>query len=375
LKEKMLHLVKERISLLIILLINSLFIVKYSPDKILYKSIAVFVYSIIILAGIYFLNKRPVLKHSKLLLTLGFAGTIAGILFLLFKIDPYSVNVDRWSAIHNFNEKLLQGEFPYDATTHRGQRSSGLPLLFILVLPFQLIGDVGYFQCFAVAAFFFLLFKLQGKNNNKLILAFVLLLSPALWWEFSVRSDMFSNLLLFSIFLFFCEQHRNKKTLSKIIITGIILGFFGGTRGILVLPFLVYFISYFNYKTERKYIIALLATATIVLIAGILPFVLWDLEQIKTNNPLILQTNKLHPIYMLLAILGAVLIGLKKQTFYSATFYSGLIIFLMIGINFIIQISIYSWQNVIYNDLSDISYLSMAIPFLLFSIIKTKRIS
>jgi len=63
-------------------------------------------------------------------------------------------DVDRWSAIHNSLVALFNGEYPYNAVTHLGGEIGGFPGLFILALPFTLLGEEGLLQVFAGLLFF-----------------------------------------------------------------------------------------------------------------------------------------------------------------------------------------------------------------------------
>ena len=68
-------------------------------------------------------------------------------------IDPYSIKVDRWSAIHNFLTCLLAGEYPYAAQTHLGGYGSPFPVWQLFHLPFYLLGNVGLSLIVAVIIF------------------------------------------------------------------------------------------------------------------------------------------------------------------------------------------------------------------------------
>lgn len=46
---------------------------------------------------------------------------------------------------------LLSGEYPYTVVDHLGGRTSNFPGLFLIVLPFYLMGSVGYLQVFTFA--------------------------------------------------------------------------------------------------------------------------------------------------------------------------------------------------------------------------------
>lgn len=79
-------------------------------------------------------------------------------IFINNSVDGELLHVDRWSAMHVGIEALLNGEYPYTAVDHLGGRTSNLPALLFLGIPFYLLGDVGYLQSFTFLGFAFIIF-------------------------------------------------------------------------------------------------------------------------------------------------------------------------------------------------------------------------
>lgn len=127
---------------LLYLAINSLFILKYASRISVGMEI---VATVIYLAGapmlFVFLKKRC--HPSKKAIT---CMTLI-VCFLLWiaqsSINPYKLQVDRWSAIHNFLDYLLHGIYPYAARTHLGGYGSPFPFWQCFHIPFYLLGNVG----------------------------------------------------------------------------------------------------------------------------------------------------------------------------------------------------------------------------------------
>lgn len=355
------------LALLIISLINALFVLKYTidlPGKPIYYGV---LYLFLIIALIKLSELILYRYRTKWLFHALAVLSIFAMFVILQKVDPNNTQPDRWSAIHNFNIKLLQGEFPYNAITHTGQKASGMPFLFVLVLPFQLLGDVGFFQLFAFIVFILTIQSLFIQQEQKLFILLILISSPLFWWEVYVRSDLASNLFLFTSFLLLCEKYRNTKAIKHMLLLGILLGLFGSTRGILIIPFLVYFITYFK-KSETKPAFVLLSSALVIFILTILPFYIWNSEDLIQNNPLLLQTDKSPKAFMIIAILLSIAGGLFAKDFYRANLYSGLILFALMFTNLIFSINEWGWKTMLYEDKMDISYLSMTVPFLIYSV-------
>lgn len=365
---------KKIVALLVLLLINALFVYKYSIEFGQSSGLFALLYFFIFLF-IYLLFKKI---QSRLFFKLGFFAMLVlafvSMFLLLHFVDPYSVNPDRWSAIYFFNEKLLSGEFPYAAQTHMGQSVSGMPFLFLMVLPFQLVGDVGYFQLFVYGLLAFSIWFYFREWKIRFIVLFYLLASPFYWWEIYVRSDLSSNLFLFVLFVLFIDWCCNTEKEKNWFFIAIAVGLFASTRGVLLLPFIVYFFNYFRNK-RLKSIVKFGVVSLIVLVLTVLPFFFWDSKTMIENNPLILQTNKSPWIFMLMAIALSIFLGFKRKDFATFCFYSGCCILALVLANFVRSWVEWGWEIMIFKDKIDISYLSMCLPFFLFAFDEKKVVT
>ena len=123
-----------------------------------------------------------------------------------------------------FNSALLDGRFPYLERTHLGSQLWGLPVAYLVGLPFQWLGDVGYLQAAVFAGFVFVCARLYARDFDVVGPLVLLAASPAFLWEVAVRSDLLSNALLAAVFLMWCERWRPLKSASRMLILGTVLG-------------------------------------------------------------------------------------------------------------------------------------------------------
>jgi len=83
----------------------------------------------------------------------GFAAVTAGaaiaLALLMTRFDPEALRVTRYPAIREWLGHLFHGRFPYAS----GVLPSAFPVLFLVALPFHAIGDLGFLQIAAFAAF------------------------------------------------------------------------------------------------------------------------------------------------------------------------------------------------------------------------------
>lgn len=356
----------------IFLFINGLFIIKYIPRFNIDPFSIVSAYIIVIVIMVcnskrFFGLKKN--KRTKSLNEILYFSSLFLILLssvsILFFIDPLSTEVDRWSALTGFLEKLFNGEFPYSAQTHRGQFASPFPVLHLIAIPFYLIGDVGFLQVFFICLTSVIIFKKLGSKKAFIFIVF-LFLSPSFWWEISARSDLFTNLLLVALFVFISEYKTNdNKVIYRFsVITGLLLS----TRGIVIIPLVIFCI--FLYKSWHLHeIIKSIFIIGIVFLLTLLPFALWDIELFIKYNPIILQTNK-SPLYIQIsAIAVAAILGSLAKQHKDIFIFSVYALFVLMLSSFLISLITEGYFSTIYEHNFDISYFNTALPFVLFALI------
>ncbi|MDR0307301.1 MAG: hypothetical protein LBI42_10765 [Chitinispirillales bacterium] len=163
---------------------NALFVYKYGARIQLGFYGSVLLYTVFLITALPFYlkflsakietlkNTHFVILYFGILIFFVFSAVI-----LLFKIDPYSIDVDRWSALHGFISYLFEGKYPYLARTHLGQAASPLPVMNFITIPFYLMGDVGYLQLFTFAFVAFVAFLAPLSKSSKILFMLAFLLS------------------------------------------------------------------------------------------------------------------------------------------------------------------------------------------------------
>ncbi|GBU22068.1 hypothetical protein R80B4_01971 [Fibrobacteres bacterium R8-0-B4] len=358
---------------------NALFIYKYGARTSVGSYPGVLAYTVFLAIALPFYLKILRSKIEKLKTT-HFTVVYFGILclfvfsalFLLFKIDPYSVDVDRWSAIHGFLKNLFAGEFPYLARSHLGSLASPLPVMNFIAIPFYLTGDVGYLQVFIFALTAVVVFLAPLSKSGKMLFMLAFLLSPAFWYEVVVRSDLVSNILIICLCLLFIEKITNGKPLDHPIKAGCICGALFCTRGVFIIPFTVFFfaktvLSIKETGFGKAFIFAICVFITFALF--LLPFVLWDIELFTQNNPFLMQTNKSPVIVSAMAIALAALLSFNVRSVGHSLLRTAICLFALMGATMIIKVFTVGWNAVIFSHRFDITYYSTIIPFIILGVL------
>lgn len=279
-----------------------------------------------------------------------------------FSIDPYSLMVDRWSAIHGFLQNLLSGEYPYAAQTHLGGYGSPFPVWQLLHLPFYLIGNVGW-SFVPVVLLFLHSLRLNYGTPKSLKAGVLLLASPSFSYEVMVRSDLLTNFLfvcaLIGYFIYYKVSIRHHGWLIAIT-CGLLLS----TRLAAIIPFcLLYFQE--AIQSRKTPFIAL----GVLLVFGLtfLPFVLH--KEFANFNPFVLQTRQGHISDLILLILCGILLALthkqKPQRFYLHT---AIVLWLLVFATFFHTMAEWNLWNKLFSSVFDITYFNMSLPFVVCAI-------
>ena len=345
--------------------INVLFILKYGLRIAPLSTIVVAcgLYVAIMAAILWGLNAR-IKRPSKNIVYPLIGITIAGLVILQLHFDPYALKVDRWSAIHNFLQNLLSGEYPYAAQTHLEGYGSPFPVWQILHLPLYLLGNVGL-----SFVFFLLLFTDTIRRTASLraaTTAFLLLaLSPAFIYEVSVRSDLISNFLLCATILMFL--HHYKVTLERNwVLIAVICGLMMSTRLSIAIPFIVYYFYDYLRCHQAKIQILFPCLAILVFALTFLPFMLWNGQMLFffEYNPFILQTRQgLYIDYILIMVICITASVWMKNRWHYYMLISASCLLALVVITFTSNMYIYDCWDELFCSRFDITYFNMALPF------------
>lgn len=352
-----------RIIVFLYLIINILFVEKYSSRVTEYHLIISLVYMLVTCCIIYIIHEKWSFKHTtKYLIGIGVLF-LFGAIAIQYAIDPFSLQVDRWSAIHNFLATMLQGDYPYGQSTHLGGYGSPFPVWQILHLPFYLIGNVGLSIFIVTIAF---ITTLYYCHSSKVALTATILLgiSPAFWYEIAVRSDLITNMLLVATIVEWLI-HKNIKLSQYTILIGIIAGLILSTRLIAIIPICaIYGYEFLRIGWKKQLLLILTTAATFAL--TFLPFLLWEGSTLLffQFNPFVLQTRQgswlVLCIFAIIAIAATLLMKNKLQYRFICT---GVILSILVSLAFVEKMWQENLWGGVFSSAFDITYLSTALPF------------
>ena len=364
--------IKYKEQWLLYFLLNILFIWKYMSRTAYNPLIGMAAFSVIVIGSVsiyqYIIKRDKWVKGTITILLIAACLLIA---FLLYHIDPLSVNVDRWSATSYFLDGLFAGQYPYGIHTHVCETNfpSPSPLWFYLNIPFWLLGDVGIHLFFFLFLFIASVYWFTKSYQQTLLLLILLLISPAYWWEVIVRSDGFSNdILIFAIILFFEKRKFSFK--NHWIATSIICGMMAVTRlWAPIAPAIYLTKSFFKISHGRK--ILILAIILLVMFFFFAPYIFWDTDNwiFFHRNPYMSETSTGNGWILLIMIVIALFLAFRYQTFNQYSRYTSCFFTLFFIISLLYNHIAYNSDVSFFEDADfDISYLSLMLPYCLFLI-------
>lgn len=297
---------------------------------------------------------------------LGFILVLAGMQYL---IDPYQIQVDRWSAIHNFINYLVHGRYPYMAPTHLGGYGSPFPVWQFLHIPFYYLNNVGL-SLLAVLAF--TLYTVKRLYGNRATLCFLacLLYSPAFLYEILVRSDLMANfLLVLAVINLLLIKQAGLST--RPVLFSLLLGMLLSTRLAVAIPFFIFLLRPFlslNLRRKTSFLLGIFLTFSLTF----LPFLLWDMKSLLffEYNPFVLQTRQgsLSGILLLIPVMIYLAFSWQdnRRRLYGNIGYG---LFLLTAVTLIINMAT-SGNYRLFSPTYDISYFSMSLPFIIIANIR-----
>lgn len=350
------------------IIVNVLFVAKYSARVSETASLCATLLAI----AFYYVLLRLVLPYIYIYRRVAFCVCLlgfVGMIVLQYSIDPYSVQVDRWSALHFPIQNLLDGIYPYTASTHLGGNASPFPVWQLLHVPFYLLGNVGLSFFAAVILFLWSCWKVRGRDKT-LIVSLLLCLSVAVWYEVLVRSDLITNMLLVaSIFNLFSRNPSQQRIERHRWWIACMVGLLASTRVIVLIPITVLLLPYFVKMNWRNQLgVSLLAI--IVFALTFVPFAIWDWQEFYyfQNNPWRLQTSQGNLSDFLLFVPLTVFLAMThKGIAFRYCRNSALMLMMFVVVTFVHNM--YLSENFdLFSSAYDITYLSTALPFCMLGI-------
>lgn len=353
------------ISLLLIGIISALFIIKYFSRGTEFYLQIVMLYFIILSSFIYLIDsqidafKKFEGKKAAIIYTLIFSI----LLIILYQFIPEKTRVGRFVAINQWLDLFINEVYPYSAKSH----PSGFPFLFFIASPFYFMGDSGYMIVFGIFLFLFTAIQRFETSKQAYVVLILFLSSIPIYFEYLVRSELFTNVTLFIVFVLLIDKFKNSLHLKRVFLfLSLLLGILLSTRLIIALysiPVLLFF-----FRNDFKLIFKFSFVSIFVFILTLIPFYFWNVNSFLTDGPLAIQSLYLPVWAMVFLIIISFYGGYIVADLQELFFFLGLISFSAVSISFILSITEFGIQKALFDSSFDISYFIFSVPFFLLSI-------
>lgn len=291
----------------------------------------------------------------------------AAIILSLIVIPPLSVRVDRWSATTYFLDALFQGEYPYAVHTHVSENnySSPFPFWHYLNIPFWLSGDVGIGLIAFLVLTVVCIWSYSPSHKVVLMFLWLLVCSPAYWWEVAVRSDGLSNALLVLSVILLLERYSIRLD-NHWGWVAVIAGCLAVTRLSAVIPVALY-LFYPYLKCNQKIQLLFPVVVLGVVLLFFIPYIFWDTDNwiFFRRNPFMSQTSPGNMWILLIMVIAAILIAGRKKTFEQYLSSTGLFMFCFMLFTQFGVIYMSAEPITLFSPQCDISYFTLSLPYCL----------
>jgi len=348
------------------LLINSIFILKYSVRYSLSPVPFIIGYIIVVIAIIFtlFFKRDVILKLNKTIY-LWFCLLVALLLFIsTTQFDISNIRVSRYAAIQEWLFNFLNGIFPYGSPTN----PSGFPILFLAFTPFALVGELGLMQVLTYILISLYLFKkFKNRQEVKWSVQILLLISPIYHYEIITRSELFSNMVFVLLFVDFVSKQNVKRiNFNKLLFISILGGLLLSTRMILLPIYFILLIYYFRQDLKRLFILFL--GIGFIFLLTLVPFFFWNPSSFIEKGPFAVQSLYLPIEVVAIFLAGAVYLGFKIKDEKSLYFSTAIILFLFVAASFLFHLQEHTLFELIYKDRFDVAYFIFPLVFILMQI-------
>ena len=354
--------------------INALFAWKYvsRTDNSIYVMAAVLMGLLtpFVIFSIYYFRRKGlvhIILSSKITTILIVAAVVLISFFFFIRVPQESLRVDRYEMISLFWENLLSNKCPYCPRSTDTNIPGPFPFYFFGAFPFFLAGEIGLYSLTGFLLFTGVLIKAKHiRFDLKNTLLLLLITSPAFIFEILCRSTNFLN----STFLLFCGLIISRtvfKNHKSVLITGILTGLALSTRSISFLVIALAFIYSFKKNIINPKATGIYATAAAVFLLTFLPVVMICKTTFFQYNPFSVQASLAPPLMLFAIAPVSCILAYRASRFSTLNAITGFTLFILItgyAVNFIIQ---RGFKDAIFSSAVDISYFSLALPFLLYS--------
>ncbi len=355
------------LSLLLIAFVGGLYFFKYSSIYIGHPFLLTAAYLVIFfLIALVFgkiENENLWLLNRKFLTVISFF--IVAAVFLWITFLPRFGQIGRLPAIKDWLDRFFSGKFPYNSPF----TPSGYPFLFLISVPFYLIGNVGYLEVTGLILFFYFIFNFSKNSKEIFAVLVILLMSPVFYYGFVVRDELFFNMMLAVLSIFVSEKYlKPEKIDAKFILVAVIFGLALSTRSVVAIIYAIYLPFTFRSNIPKGLFFLFIVFLTFVLL--LVPFVIWDEKSFLHNGPVAVQSYLSHIPFWTAAlfILISAAAGWVVSDLHEVFFACGIFLFAPVFASMLNQISQVGFYPAVVGDVFDQSYYIFCIPFLLLSI-------
>lgn len=245
-----------------------------------------------------------------------------------------------------------------------GGYGSPFPVWQLLHLPFYAVGNVGLSLFACLGVYLHSLYKWQGRRVMASA-CLLLVLSPALWYEGAVRSDLMANFLLVAAIIQYLIYYKVALD-SHLVAIAVGCGLLLSTRLSVAVPLFIYFFGpYRQLKWSKKLCFPLLIMLVFVL--TFLPFLSWSDQLLSFEyNPFVLQTRQGHAMDALLLLAMLIVAGVmvwRTDRRYFITI--GMVLMGVVILVFAHNMLLRGDFTALFSSLYDITYFDMSLPFII----------
>jgi hypothetical protein len=316
--------------------------------------------------------QRVDIHHVKFINAMSLAiifGGVALIELAAIYLLPQASRVGRLPALIEWISSLQVGKFPY----HTSIEPSGFPFLFLFAYPFYLLGNLGYLEVLGTLLFGISILrneKFENQSAGLQTLAF--LLSPTIYYELLVRSELFFNMSLVLALIILSNAYLSEQKPDwRFAIIGILFGLVLSTRSVVGLVYAIYVAYRFRRNVRNGILFS--AIVLLVFLLTLLPFVVWDPKLFFGYGPFSVQFAYLPMGVAGTFIVVSALVGWSACDLSKTVYLSGLVLFVVVAIAFLLRTSSVGIVASLFGDGFDITYFIFCTPFLLLSFTHLKN--
>ena len=283
-----------------------------------------------------------------------------GFWILMSRFDPSTIQIGRYPALLEWNERLFAGQFPYQAHS----RPSGFPFLFLLTAPLQLLGEVGLMQILGLLLFGWVVYSWCGsESGDRFRLLVLLAAAPITAFEVCVRSELIANAVMILAALELTRRFHTRKAEITPLWLGLFLGLAASTRGVF-LPAYLTTLPLVLRQHGSRYNLKLLGSAVLGFALTLLPFIVWNWDFFWNYGPFSIQMSHIPAVLLATAFAVSLAGGLTVRSYRAAYFLTGAVLFGIVAVKMIMSLAAHGVAETIeFDNYFDMAYFGFCLPF------------